>query len=184
MKSRIEEEKEYWNSAAKDAEVEKKYISDIESNGFTIMIEGSIGPVLEIGCGIGRLMKDGWFGIDISEEMIKIAKGRNPSCTFKVCNGREIPFKKCFFNSAYCILVFQHIPLEGIRAYIKELARVLRSNAVFTFQFIEGDEDESFSKHHKLNDILEILNDNWFEVDSIKKGYIHDQWTWIKAIKL
>lgn len=55
--------------------------------------------VLDIGCGIGThskifAMKGAKvYGIDISEEMIKIAKSRSPNCDFRVADMKELPFK-------------------------------------------------------------------------------------------
>jgi len=168
---RVNEEKEYWNKAAGDPDVDKKYICDVLDDAFLKILGNPKGKVLEIGCGVGRLMKDGYYGIDISHEMIDIAKKRKPNCHFKVNDGRTIPYSDNFFDFVYCVLVFQHIPLDAVLGYVEEVRRVLKTGGMFIFQYIEGNEDEPFSKHHYLSPSGFFLKK--------KKGLIHPQWTWL-----
>lgn len=184
---RVEIEKEYWDKASKDKDVDKKYISNIAKDGFKDALGDLDGNVLEIGCGVGRLMKAGWYGIDISQGMIDIARSRKKNCHFEVSDGRTIPFEDNFFDHVYSVLVFQHIPFDAVLGYIKEAHRVLRKYGLFQFQFIEGNEDEPFSHHHDLDRILQALTDFGFFVNPspqfIRKGIVHLDWTWVRAIK-
>lgn len=175
---RIYVEKSYWNEAAKDPQVDDKYISDIPDNGFLERLMQPEGKVLEIGCGVGRLMEDGYSGIDISEEMLKIARERKPKCEFKLTDGRTIPYPDESFDVVYCVLVFQHLPLEAVRGYVKEAERVLKKGGKFVFQLIEGEEDALFSKHHFLPSVLAGSS---FEGIASKGG--HPLWTWVVAHK-
>ena len=170
---------DYWETAANDKDVDKKYICDIESDLFAKVLQFE-GKVLDIGCGVGRLMKEGWYGIDISPSMIKIAKTR-VNGKFKVNDGRTLPYKDNFFDASYCVLVFQHLPFEIVESYINEAHRVTKKH--FVFQFIDGNEDEPFSKHHELSKVLKTLRDK-FKIVEIKSGYIHPLWTWIICEKL
>lgn len=180
---RLTQEKTYWNTAAEDPEVDDKYISNI-TEGFDEVIGCLPGKVLEIGCGVGRLMKPKYYGIDISSKMIDIAKKRHPECVFKLCDGRTIPYEDKTFNSVYCVLVFQHIPFDAVKGYIEEAYRVLKKNGIFRFQFIEGRESEPFSHHYDIDRMLNAVS-NKFNVyaGEIEKGLIHPQWTWITAHK-
>jgi len=179
--NRLTKEKNYWNKASKDPKVDIKYISDIGKAPFLDLLGKELkkGKTLEIGCGVGRLMQDGYCGIDISEGMLEIAKKRKPKCHFKLSDGRSIPYKDETFDSVYCVLVFQHIPFDAVQFYIDEASRVLKKDGVFIFQMIHGDEDEPFSKHHRVGK----LNIAKFSKDRALHGLIHPQWTWIKLTK-
>lgn len=177
---RVNEEKNYWNKAALDPEVDKKFISDLDFNlGFKPK-----GKVLEIGCGVGRLMEDGFCGIDISEEMLKIARERKPNCEFKICDGRTIPYEDSSFDFVYCVLVFQHIPFAAVCSYITEAARVLKRGGEFAFQYIEGDQLEPFSIHHKARSVEYHLQKSGFKIARKTTRLIHESWTWVGAIKI
>lgn len=181
--NRVEQEKNYWNIAAQHPDVEQKYICDIGDHERKKALGEMSGRVLEIGCGIGRLLQPHWFGIDISQKMINLAKNLKPICNYAVTDGRTIPFEDAYFNHVYCVLVFQHIPFEGVEAYIKEAARVLKENGTFRFQFIEGKEDEPFSKHHSMKSMRKALKDAGLTVTKVKKGFGHNSWTWVHTTK-
>lgn len=180
--SRIDEEKNYWNTAATDPQVDVKYISDIPTKQFEWIHTQLFGKVLEIGCGVGRLMKPGYYGIDISNKMLKIAQERQPDCRFKLADGRIIPYSDSSFDSVYSVLVFQHLPLEAVAGYIAETKRILKKRGVFIFQFIEGTEDAPFSKHHSLDEIKKLLIPEYSV--TLKRGLIHPLWTWVTARKI
>lgn len=178
---RINIERNYWQKNALDRNVDLKYISDIGKKECLEDIGKRKGKVLEIGCGVGRLMQDGDYGIDISENMLKIAKQRNPNLNLSVTDGRTIPHEDAYFNYVYCYLVFQHLHIDGVQSYIKEAYRVLKNGGVFTFQWIEGDEDEPFSKHLKLEVVDKMTN--MFKEVKHKKSTAYTGWTITRCIK-
>ena len=178
---RIELEKNYWQVAALDVEVDKKYICDLDDDERSKALGKMTGRVLEIGCGIGRLLKPHWFGIDISQRMLDMAKNKKPECNYQLSDGRTIPYEDNYFDFVYCVLVFQHIPFDGFVQYVQETARVLKPGGRFVFQMIEGEVEGDFSQHYDIKKVLKTLSDNGFKVISNKKGLVHRQWTWIKA---
>lgn len=180
---RTQQEKIYWDANALDPEVDTKYICDLPTPECLDALGELQEPVLEIGCGVGRLMKPGYYGVDISENMLEIAQKRNPDAYFFLTDGRSLQFEDNFFHSVYSVLLFQHLPLEGVEAYIKESARVLVVGGVLKFQFIHGTESEPFSHHHRIKDIVDILTKNNFVGESMVIGSVHPKWVWITARK-
>jgi SAM-dependent methyltransferase len=92
---------------------------------------------LEIGCGLGRLMKPiagrcrKVIGVDVSSEMI--AYGRDylegvPNVELQVNDGCSLPMvPDGSVDLVYSILAFQHMTLvEVVESYLAEIARVLK----------------------------------------------------------
>jgi len=181
---RVQTEKEYWNNAALDKDVDEKYICDFDVNDCKKALGEFDGRVLEIGCGVGRLMESGYYGIDISKNMLVLASERKPDCHFKLCDGRTIPFFEETFDFVYCILVIQHLKNDAVIGYINEASRVLVEGGSFRFQFIEGKESEPFSNHYLLSDIKTWLELAGLNVIKIDKHLVHGQWTWVTAVKV
>jgi len=101
--------------------------------------------VLEIGCGIGRLLVPvskifgEVIGIDISSEMVSIGQKKLssiPNCKIIENNGVDLSeFNDNSFDFCYSFIVFQHIPDKKIiENYIKEVSRILKSGSIFRFQ--------------------------------------------------
>jgi SAM-dependent methyltransferase len=100
---------------------------------------------LEIGCGPGRLLlplKDHFdeiWGVDISEEMIRLAEERLrsvPNVHVLVNSGSDLAlFADNSFSFVYSYIVFQHIPSkEIVLNYLLEIKRVLMPGGIARFQ--------------------------------------------------
>lgn len=194
----VKEEKEYWDNAAQDPDVNKKYICDIDLEKCLTAITSDLktGKILEIGCGVGRLTS--WLatsskfggsyihGIDISEKMVRLAKENTPwktYTTYSVNDGRTIPYSDGFFDSVYSMLVFQHIPNDAKENYIKEAARVLSQGGVLRIQFVKNCEDGPVSYSATADQIATMCEYAGFTIDKIEDGLLHPQWVWITATK-
>jgi SAM-dependent methyltransferase len=106
-----------------------------------------IGPdaeVLEIGCGVGRLLVPfservaRAHGVDISEVMIQKSKdyvSTRANLETSVTDGTLSAFADASFDFVFSFIVFQHIPERApIRTYVEEAGRVLRPGGLFRFQ--------------------------------------------------
>jgi len=192
--NRMTQELEYWNKAAQDTQVDIKYISDVDTEEcLTKAIRPYLkyGVTLDLGCGVGRLAipiaedtDSHVFGVDISREMVNLATMRSAhisNLSLMVGDGRTLQFKNAFFDCAYTMLLFQHLPTEAVQGYIGEVGRVLKPGGIFRFQFIAGNEDEPFSKHHPMSLIHSTLADQGFGIVNQQEGLLHPQWSWITA---
>ena len=102
--------------------------------------------VLEIGCGIGRLLKPlalersdlAIYGVDVSTEMILQGKERLsdfPNIYLSRVNGKDLAlFENEFFDLVFSYITFQHIPRPYLPGIFAEVYRVLKKKGVFTFQ--------------------------------------------------
>jgi len=95
--------------------------------------------LLDFGCGNGRLLEFiygenlevKYAGIDISKELVEIAKNRYINEKFSVIeNERETSFKKAQFDVVMSIAVFHHFTPEMAAGALKEIRRVLKKDGV------------------------------------------------------
>jgi len=93
--------------------------------------------VLDSGCANGRLLevlKDknvDYFGIDVSEKLIEIAKRNYPRAKFQVSDALNLPFPSNFFDKVYSISVLHNIPSKDFQLrYLKEAKRVLKTEGL------------------------------------------------------
>ena len=132
---------EFWKSGYTDrnAILESKSIKERLGKKFDNL------KVLEIGCGIGRIlipMSEKFqevIGVDISQEMVNIGKQKTKNytnCKILLNNGMDLSdFSSNYFDFCYSFITFQHIPKKLIvKNYIKEVARVLKPGSYFRFQ--------------------------------------------------
>jgi ubiquinone/menaquinone biosynthesis C-methylase UbiE len=89
--------------------------------------------ILDSGCANGRLFavlrpkKVDYYGVDISEKLIKIAAENYPEAKFKTADSLNLPFPTNFFDKIYSISVLHNIPSKELRfSYLKEARRVLK----------------------------------------------------------
>lgn len=143
---------------------------------------GNGDTILEIGPGNGSHVKDvikaggavNYHGIDISETMISEAQKINAGLKhvfFQLSNGNTIPFDSGFFDKAFTTntIYFWKNP----KAYIKEIARVLKPDGVISIGFIPKSTMEKipFAKFgFTLYDpqmVTELLEDEGFIIEDI-----------------
>jgi len=99
---------------------------------------------LEIGCGIGRLLRPLSFrvasavGVDISGEMIERARqalADRPNLLLLHTSGDLADVADASSDFLFSFIVFQHIPVKrAVSRYFEEAARVLKAGAVLRIQ--------------------------------------------------
>jgi len=96
--------------------------------------------ILDVGCGNGILYNlfsneknDNieYFGVDISENLINIAKQKYPKANFQTIDFLKLPFPDNYFDKVYCLATLHHIPSEKYRlTFLKEIHRILKPNGI------------------------------------------------------
>jgi len=127
----LEETKKDYSLIAEDYARTRAFIpEDIKALG-EYSLEGE--RVLDSGCANGRLFgvlevkKVDYYGIDISERLIDIAKKNYPRAKFQVADALNLPFPDNFFDKIYSISVLHNVPSRELRLrYLKEARRILR----------------------------------------------------------
>jgi SAM-dependent methyltransferase len=104
------------------------------------------GRALDFGCGIGRTTQalafifDRVDGVDISDEMIRLALGHDTGrCCFhhNACADLKL-FRARTFDFVYTMVVLQHMPQDLQHGYVREFFRVLKRGGVVMFEVPEG----------------------------------------------
>jgi len=104
--------------------------------------EGLNGRALDFGCGVGRLSRglssyfEEVYGVDISDEMIRLAREHTPSCKFLVNQSDNLHlFHNDFFDFVYSNIVLQHQRSGDLaKEYVREFVRVTRPKGTIVFQ--------------------------------------------------
>jgi SAM-dependent methyltransferase len=127
-------DEDFWKSGA--ADLEALILPDVTLD--------SSARVLEIGCGIGRLLRPlslrvgRAIGIDISPEMVSRARAAlsdRPNVDLSVTGGDLAGIPDASLDFVYSFIVFQHVPSRAaVLRYLHEAARALKAGGVLRFQ--------------------------------------------------
>lgn len=200
---------EYWDQQADDNVLwhisHSKNTSELESSG-RVTYEKFLIPyinrlpndarVLEIGCGIGRIMKPLAinhpdflvFGVDVSKRMVQQGFERLHDLNNVVLlqnNGLDLSlFPDGFFDFVYSYIVFQHMPRRIADNYAAEVRRITRSGGYFLYQFQtrldrsnipeRPDTDFRTIRMRTPKEAREFSGDGFVVVDSTEDKDVHD----------
>lgn len=99
----------------------------------------------DIGCGTGRLapflttLGLSPRGLDLSPEMVRVARREHPGFTFEVGDLRALPFEDASLSGAVCWYSLIFLPPEERAAAFAELARVVRPGGYLAAAYKVGD---------------------------------------------
>lgn len=104
------------------------------------------GPVADVGCGPGqvtghlRALGVDAFGIDLSPEMIELARAAWPGVRFEVGSMTELSLADGSVAGLLAFWSLIHIPDDALPGVLAEFARVLRPGAPLLLGFHHGEE--------------------------------------------
>ncbi|MDO4340294.1 MAG: class I SAM-dependent methyltransferase [Eubacteriales bacterium] len=141
---------------------------------------------LDLGCGTGEMIKrileqdaqKALTGIDLSEKMLKIAKGKlNGRAKLLLGDSEHLPFQDGTFDVVYCNDSFHHYPApENVLAEVK---RVLKTGGLF----LMGDCWQPFIGRTIMNFYMKHSNEGDVKIYSeqeirfmFEKYFINVQW--------
>lgn len=147
--------------------------------------------VLDLGCGPGnvsrQLMLSGKEfsieGIDLSEEMAKLARKNVPSGKFTCRDLRDISFPEESFDAILLSFCIVHLNETEMADLLEKVSRYLKQEGILYLSFMEGkkdgfektsfSEEELFFYYHSSEKVEEILKDNHLIIDKLtKQGYL------------
>lgn len=151
------------------------------------------GRVIEIGCGVGRLIipfamrrpDASFIGVDTSPRMLAHAgqeSGGIDNVDWRLGAGDVLPV---FGNvdAVYSMVTFQHLPPPVVHNYLGEAKRVLRPRGVFRFQFVRGDEHLGLNHLYTREQMVGMCEGVGLDVLTVEPGVMFPQWTWITAAR-
>jgi 2-polyprenyl-3-methyl-5-hydroxy-6-metoxy-1,4-benzoquinol methylase len=103
--------------------------------------------VLDVGCGGGqdsKFLADNdcsVLGIDISKEMIKLAKKHAPEADFKVTDVIDLP-ARIKYDGIWCCRVFHHIAINDQEKFVHKLHMLLKKNGVLYITSVVSDKED------------------------------------------
>lgn len=174
-----------YNAKFKDFSTYKNKIIDFQSQ---YIPKGA--RVLDLGCGPGnnittiKTLDDSchFTGIDLSQDLLAIAKMIHPSCTFinkNICSLEDLE-KYDTVLASFCIV---HLEDEETKTLLKSIAESLVEGGSLYLSFMEGTtsgfETTSFSdeaiyfNYYSIGPILEILEENGLRHKTVcKEDYL------------
>jgi SAM-dependent methyltransferase len=90
---------------------------------------------LDVGCGPGlfdRHLGSSFEleGVDVSPAMVERARETNPQASYRVYDGRRLPYDDGRFDVSFAVCVLHHVDRPDRAAFLAETARVTRSGGL------------------------------------------------------
>lgn len=182
-----------WNTVAKTYE-EKFMNLDLYNDSYDIfldLISKKKANILEVGCGPANITKYLLAknidliikGIDISENMIDLARKNNPTADFETMDSRDIGSLNKKFDAIICGFCIPYLSENDCEKLISDCKNLLNDSGVLYISFVEGEYKNSdfitgssgkrvFFYYHNLITIEKTLKSNQFKRNTlISKQY-------------
>lgn len=130
------------------------------------------GRILDVGCGPGKdshyIASKGFevVGVDLSEEMIKIAKKNFPRIDFRIMDMRELSFEPNSFDGIFVAFSFIHLPKKEVSGVLIKLYELLKGGGSIYIAVQEDESKEIFLTEPLKSDEKIFLN--LFSTEEIK----------------
>ena len=165
----------YYNNLAKTYDENRfensygSYIDQQERNFLNSFFKDkNFKKILDLGCGTGRLLNFATHGLDFSEEMISVAKGKFKNKIVEIGEISKIPFE-VKFDYIFCFHVIMHQSLEETENFLSECSDHLNENGILIFDYptsfrrraISEQEDWHANNTFDEEKISELLKNKW-----------------------
>ncbi|NMM48558.1 class I SAM-dependent DNA methyltransferase [Marinigracilibium pacificum] len=162
---------------------QNEYLEEIKK--FLETLPSKNPKVLDVACGPGNLSKlildqnprIELIGIDLSENMISLAKKNNPDSIFKIMDIRNLNKIKEVFDGIVCGFGIPYLDRNETELFINNCYKKLKANGILYLSYIEGDpknsgyfkgsdgsDDDMFINYHEFNFISKLLKENNFKL--------------------
>jgi len=127
--------------------------------------------VLDLGCGTGILTRQmiAWggevSGVDISDEMIRLARAEMPEIDFQIASATDLLYNSETFEVVASSLVMHY--LQDLRPSFREVARVLKPAGDFVF-----------SMHHPMQEAFNVAGEMHNGKPVLQPYFHNDVYTW------
>ena len=152
-------------------------------NLLTTRLKDKNAEIIDVGCGTGLVgenlkAKDFIYfdGIDISEDMLEIAKSRGYRKLMLGSLNNRLPVLDNAYDTAMCVGVFTHghVSSEGFN----ELCRIVKPGGYICFTINEGVFEKYGFKEmigdfqsHKIWEIISLYKDDYMTLENVKGYY-------------
>ena len=172
-----EEINQYYDKIAKDYDTSRfsnsygKYINNQEDRIIRKYLnEENVSLNLDLACGTGRFLDYADYGLDISSEMIKIAKDRFSNKDIVLGDAEQLPFENKYFENIISFHLFMHLDIEVMKKILSETNRVLKKDGLFIFdvpslkrRIVTGYRSKSWHGGNQIdiNTLKKITDKDW-----------------------
>lgn len=201
---RVVFERDYWNGAATDPDVDSRFICDRDTFACVAALGMDSAPwagggharILDLGCGVGRLSlvlaaryPDAEFlGVDVSRLMIAeaVSRARDTSnVQWALGDGRTLgPLGETeWFDTAFSVAMFQHIPPDAVLGYLRAVFARLLPGGTFRVQFVDDAEPGPMSFGYDTDDVCGWAMDCGYQIGEVNTGLVADNWVWLTLLR-
>jgi SAM-dependent methyltransferase len=182
-----------WNKTA--SLYQDKFMDlDLYNNTYDLICDGiekHNAKILEIGCGPGNITKYllskrpdfDLFAIDISPNMIELAKKNNPTACFAIMDSRHIDHIQTKYDGIVCGFCLPYLSQTDSKKLIADCFHLLTENGLIYLSFVEGDPRKSgfqvagsgdrcyFYFHSLVNLQKQLIASNFQDLKTVRVDY-------------
>ena len=125
---------------------------------------------LDMACGTGRFLDFANYGIDLSTEMIKVAKNKYPNRKLFIENAEKTHFEDDFFDQIFSFHLFMHLDKDTTKNILNEAHRILKKGGRLIFDIPSAKrrrminykaENWHGANEFSVKEILNLRGDKW-----------------------
>lgn len=174
-------------------EYQEKYMNlDLYSGTLDLLLElleKDDSRVLDVGCGPGNISRNllnknpqlNILGIDISENMISLARENNPEAQFRIMDCREMKMLDSKFDTVISGFLAPYLDPDALSGFIKDACEILDPGGLIYLSTMEAGkadqgfqvstssvQEQLFTYYHSKSFIRTLLNNNHFKIENIR----------------